>query len=59
MNVEVARRSPKPAPEEIMKVWVRKWSERGARRTMRGCGYAEAFIYAALARLVMRRLARA
>ena len=92
---EIVRHPPKPAPEEVMRRWVREWAKEGVEldpkkllppegprpflpkrwvveRTFSWLGQnrrmskdyerlpesAEAFIYAAMSRLMARRLAR-
>lgn len=94
-SVEVVRRSPKPAPDEVLRSWAKAWFEEGrkvtseelpkrrgfellprrwvAERTFawishnrrmskdyeRSCSTGEAFVYASMTRLMVRRLARA
>jgi putative transposase len=94
LNVEIVRRPPKPAPEEVLKAWAAEWAKAGRKvdwqkllpprgfvvlprrwvveRTFswlsqnrrmskdyeRLCATSEAFIYAAMTRLMVRRLAR-
>jgi putative transposase len=91
----VVRRTPKPTPEKIARIWVEEWAKEGreidwqkllARRGFevlprrwvvertfawlsqnrrmskdyeRLCATGEAFVYAAMIRLLVRRLARA
>jgi putative transposase len=95
LSVEVVRRSPKPASEEVLRAWAKAWFEEGRKVTSeelpkrRGfellprrwvaertfawlthnrrmskdyeklCSTGEAFVYAAMTRLMARRLARA
>lgn len=95
LRVEVVRRSPKPAPDEVLRSWAKAWFEEGrkvtseelpkrrgfellprrwvAERTFawlshnrrmskdyeRLCSTGEAFVYATMTRLMVRRLARA
>ncbi len=95
LSVEVVRRSPKPAPDEVLRSWAKAWFEEGRRVTSeelpkrrgfellprrwvaertfawlshnrrmskdyeRLCSTGEAFVYASMARLMVRRLTRA
>jgi putative transposase len=95
LSVEVMRRSPKPAPDEVLRSWAKAWFEEGRRVTSeelpkrrgfellprrwvaertfawlshnrrmskdyeRLCSTGEAFVYASMARLMVRRLTRA
>jgi putative transposase len=95
VEIEIVNRSPKPPPEEVLRVWAREWFKEGremdlgklpkrksfenlprrwvAERTFawighnrrmgkdyeRLCATGEALIYAAMTRLMVRRLARA
>ncbi len=95
LRVEVVRRSPKPAPDEVLRSWAKAWFEEGrkvtseelpkrrgfellprrwvAERTFawlshnrrmskdyeRLCSTGEAFVYASMTRLMVRRLAHA
>jgi putative transposase len=95
LSVEIVRKSPKPVPEKVAKVWAEEWAKAegkkidwqrlmpprgyvalprrwvvertfswlGQNRRMskdyeRLCASAEAFVYAAMIRLMVRRLAR-
>jgi putative transposase len=95
LSVEVVRRTPKPTPEKIARIWAEEWAKEGqeidwqkllphrgfevlprrwvVERTFawlsqnrrmskdyeRLCATGEAFVYAAMIRLLVRRLARA
>jgi putative transposase len=95
LSVEVVRRTPKPTPEEIARIWAEEWAKEGqeidrqkllprggfevlARRWVvertfawlsqnrrvskdyeKLCATGEAFVYAGMIRLLVRRLARA
>ena len=95
LSVEIVRRTPKPVPEKVAKIWAEEWAKEGGKvdwqrlmpprgfrvlprrwvveRTFawlsqnrrmskdyeRLCATAEAFVYAAMVRLMVRRLARA
>ncbi len=94
LSVEVVRRTPKPTPEKVARLWVEEWAKEGkeidwqkllprrgfevlprrwvVERTFawlsqnrrmskdyeRLCATGEAFVYAAMSRLMVRRLAR-
>ena len=94
LSVEVVRRTPKPTPEKIARIWAEEWAKEGQmldwqrliprrgfevlprrwvversfawichNRRMskdyeRLCATSEAFVYAAMVRLMVRRLAR-
>jgi putative transposase len=94
LSVEVVRKPPKPAPEEVANRWAREWAKEGKKIDWQGlmpprgyvtlprrwvvertfswlgqngrlskdyerlCASAEAFVYAAMIRLMVRRLAR-
>ena len=32
LSVEVVRKSPKPVPEEVAKMWAQEWAKEGKRR---------------------------
>jgi putative transposase len=95
LSVEVVRRTPKPTPEKIARIWAEEWAKEGqeidwqkllphrgfevlprrwvVERTFawlsqnrrmskdyeRLCATGEAFVYAGMIRLLVRRLARA
>ena len=95
LSVEIVRRSPKPIPEEVARIWAQEWAKEGQKvdwqklmpprgfvvlprrwvveRTFswlsqnrrmskdyeRLCATGEALIYAAMTRVMVRRLARA
>jgi putative transposase len=95
LSVEIVRRTPKPIPEKVAKIWAEEWAKEGQKvdwqkllpprgfqvlprrwvveRTFswlsqnrrmskdyeRLCATGEALIYAAMTRLMIRRLARA
>jgi putative transposase len=95
LSVEVVRKTRKPLPEEVAKVWAQEWAKEGeevdwqrvmpprgfqvlprrwvvertfawichnrrmAKDYERLCATGEAFVYAAMTRLMVRRLARA
>jgi putative transposase len=94
LSVEVVRRTPKPTPEKVARIWAEEWSKEGwqidwqkllprrgfevlprrwvVERTFawlsqnrrmskdyeRLCSTSESFVYAAMARLMVKRLAR-
>jgi putative transposase len=94
LSVEVVRRTPKPTPEKVARIWAEEWSKEGCQidwqkllprrgfevlprrwvveRTFawlsqnrrmskdyeRLCSTSESFVYAAMARLMVKRLAR-
>jgi putative transposase len=94
LSVEVGRRTPKPTPEKVARIWAEEWSKEGwqidwqklllrrgfevlprrwvVERTFawlsqnrrmskdyeRLCSTSESFVYAAMARLMVKRLAR-
>jgi hypothetical protein len=62
LSVEVVRKPPKPVPEEVAKLWAEEWAKEGKQDEPmdyeRLCASAEAFIYAAMIRLMVRRLVR-
>jgi putative transposase len=43
LSVEVVRRTPKPTPEKVARIWAEEWSKEGWQRlTGRNCFYVEA-----------------
>ena len=66
LSVEVVRKPRKPIPEKVAKVWAEEWAKAQGKENRRMskdyerlCASAEAFVYAAMIRLMVRRLARA